>query len=319
VATIVLVHGIAQEQLAAAVLESTWLPALAGGVANSGNQQLADRIWRDGFRGDIDVRMAYYGTPFIDPGAQGDADVDLDTKPLPDNVEELTEQLAMTWLEAAANSAKDPSDRRQAQNELDIINGNVGQAQGPRAALGRPALNALAHLRWFAPFGMAIASRFVWKALTQVSRYLTDDEIRTYAQDQVLHWIRPDTRLVIGHSLGSVVAYEAVHRAYEAALPHDHQLTLMTLGSPLGLKNVVYNRLRPQPPEVPPAANRWENIAAEDDLVAAELDLTAHFRPARNSTIRPCNHIVDTGSKPHDVTHYLTKPTTGRIVTETLT
>src|ERR1700730_3615155 len=144
-ATIVLVHGIAQEQLAAAVLESTWLPALAGGVANSGDQPLADRIWRDGLRGDIDVRMAYYGTPFIDPGAQGAADVDLDTEPLPDDVEELTEQLAMTWLEAAANSAKDPSDRRQAQNELDIIKGNVGEAQGPRAALGRPALNALAH------------------------------------------------------------------------------------------------------------------------------------------------------------------------------
>jgi hypothetical protein len=231
---------------------------------------------------------------------------------LPDVVEELTEQLAMTWLEAAANSAKDPSDRRQAQNELDIIKGNVGEAQGPRAALGRPALNALAHLRWFAPFGMAIASRFVWKALTQVSRYLTDDEIRTYAQDQVLHWIGPDTRLVIGHSLGSVVAYEA-------ALPRDHQLTLMTLGSPLGLKNVVYNRLRPRPPGVPPAANRWENFAAEDDLVAAELDLTPQFPPASNSTISPCNHIVDTGSKPHDVTHYLTKPTAGRIVTETLT
>ena len=62
-----LVHGIAQEQLAAAVLESDWLPALAGGVANSGNQHLADRIWHAGSRGDIGIRMAYYGTPFIDP------------------------------------------------------------------------------------------------------------------------------------------------------------------------------------------------------------------------------------------------------------
>ena len=115
-ATIVLVHGIAQEQLAAPVLESTWLPALAGGVANSGNQQLADRIWRQGARGDIDVRMAYYGTPFIDPGAQGAPDVDLDTQPLPGDVEELTEQLAKAWLQSAAADAKDPSDRRQAQN-----------------------------------------------------------------------------------------------------------------------------------------------------------------------------------------------------------
>ena len=61
-ATIVLVHGIAQEQLGAASLEKSWLPALADGVANSGNRQLADRIWRNNASSDIDIRMAYYGT-----------------------------------------------------------------------------------------------------------------------------------------------------------------------------------------------------------------------------------------------------------------
>jgi hypothetical protein len=72
-ATIVLVHGIAQEQLGPATLEKNWLPALADGIANSGNQELADRIWRDNTPGAIDIRMAYYGTPFIDAGAQGAA------------------------------------------------------------------------------------------------------------------------------------------------------------------------------------------------------------------------------------------------------
>jgi len=128
---------------------------------------LADRIWRAGSRGDVDVRMAYYGTPFIDPGAQGQGDIDLDTAAMPAEAEQLTEELAEVWLQAAAQSAKDSSDRRQAEKELAIIAGDTGQAQGPRATLGRPALNALAHLRWFAPFGMAVASRFVWKALTQ--------------------------------------------------------------------------------------------------------------------------------------------------------
>jgi hypothetical protein len=317
-ATIVLVHGIAQEQLGSASLEKNWLPALADGVANSGNRQLADRIWRNNASSDIDIRMAYYGTPFIDPGAQGAGGVDLDTAPLPDNAEELTGQLALVWLQAAAESAKDASDQRQARKDLAIIGGDVGQAQGPRAAVGRPALNALAHLRWFAPFGMAVASKFVWRALTQVSRYLTDDEIRGYAQHQVLQWIGPDTRLVIGHSLGSVVAYEAVHRAHERQLPGDHTLTLITLGSPLGLQSVVYNRLRPQPPHVPEAVNRWENLAAQDDLVAAKLDLAPYFPPAPGSAVTPITHIVDTGSKPHDIVHYLTKPTTGRIISETL-
>ena len=46
VATVVLVHGIAQEQLAAPVLESTLLPALAGGLANSGNPRPRPRSAR---------------------------------------------------------------------------------------------------------------------------------------------------------------------------------------------------------------------------------------------------------------------------------
>jgi hypothetical protein len=48
------------------------------------------------------------------------------------------------------------------------------------------------------------------------------------------------------------------------------------------------------------------------------LDLRPYFSPAPGSTITPQNHIVDTGSKSHDITHYLTKGTAGRIVTETL-
>jgi hypothetical protein len=310
VATIVLVHGIAQEQLGPASLEKNWLPALGDGVAKSGDQALADRIWRSGLPTEIDVRMAYYGTPFIHEGAQGDGEVDLDSDPLPEGTEELTEQLALTWLKAAAEAAADPTDRRTAADELVVLRGTAGEAQGPRAA-GRPMLNALTELRWFAPFGMAVAGRFVWKALTQVTRYLTDDELRTWAQDQVLQWIDDDTRLVIGHSLGSVVAYEAMHRT-------DHRAALITLGSPLGLKTIVYDRLRPQPPRVPESVTRWENFAAQDDLVAARLDLAPYFDHAAGSTVTPVSHIVDTGAKPHQIEHYLTKPSCGRVVAETL-
>lgn len=311
-ATIVLVHGIAQEQLAAAVLEREWLPALAGGVANSGDHELADRLWSNGSSSRIDVRMAFYGTKFLDPGAQGDGGINLDIAPLTDEAEQVVTELAVTWLEAAAQFASDPSDQRQARKELEIVRGIAGRQQGVGATFGRPILNALTRIRWFAPFGMSVAQRFVWKALTQVSRYLTDDGIRAYAQEQVLRLMGPDTKLVIGHSLGSVVAYEALHRV------SDSGSTFVTLGSPLGLKNVVYERLRPQPPCVPASIDRWENLAARDDLVAARLDLASLFPSHPTSTVRPHTRLIDTGSKPHDVTHYLTKPTTGRIVSEAL-
>jgi pimeloyl-ACP methyl ester carboxylesterase len=309
-ATVVLVHGIAQEQEAAPVLESRWLPALAGGVATWGDKELSDKLWRDKGPGSIEVRMAYYGKPFIDEGAQGDGGVDLDTEPIPAGAEDLLPELAKVWLEAAAQAASDPTDKRTAQDELDILAGTAGIEQGARA-LVRPILNALAELRWFAPAGMAIAGKFVWTALTQVSRYLTDETIRSYAQQQVLQLIDADTKLVIGHSLGSVVAYEALHRT-------QHRVALITLGSPLGLRNVIYDKLSPQPPHVPASVTRWENFADEDDLVAARLDLKPQFGPAPGSNVTPVSHIVDTGSKPHDVGHYLTKRSCGRVVAETL-
>lgn len=202
--------------------------------------------------------------------------------------------------------------------ELSIINGGVGQPQGARTRLGRPALHALAGLKWFAPFGMAVAGKFVWRALTQVASYLTDEEVRTYAQTQVLNLIGPETRLVIGHSLGSVVAYEALHRAHGARLSVDSKVAFITLGSPLGIKNIVYEQLQPQPPRVPPTINRWDNVAARDDLVAVEMRLKPHFGAARGSAVRPTDHLVDTGAQPHEVVHYLTKPTVGRIVSESL-
>jgi hypothetical protein len=306
--TIVLVHGIAQEQFAADTLESHWLPALAGGVRNHGNPDLADRLWRHTAPGDITARMAYYGHHFLHDQAQGPS-----TPSELDPAEtELAEQLATAWLHTAAEHASDTRDRAEASRRLAELGDEPDDAQGLRAAV-RPAMTGVARLRWFAPMGLGLAGRFVYHALSQVSRYLTNDTIRRDAQDLVLAHIHPDTRLVIGHSLGSVIAYEALHRTARPT-------ALLTLGSPLGLRNVIYERLRPQPPRVPPTVTRWDNLVDRDDLVASHLDLRPYFPPAAGATVVPVTPVpLDNGSKPHDATHYLTKRVTGRIVTEALT
>lgn len=276
--TIVLVHGIAQEQYAADTLESAWLPALAGGVRNHGRPDLADRLWRTTTPGDITVRMAYYGHYFLAPDSQGAPD----PEQLDDTEIGIAEQLAAAWLATAAATAHDARDRVEAAHhlaELDQLTHPRDDAQGARAAL-RPAINGLTRLRWFAPFGMGLAGRFVSQALSQVTRYLSDDTIRAGAQDLVLDQIGPDTRLVIGHSLGSVVAYEALHRS-------NHSAALLTLGSPLGLRTVIYDRLLPHPPHVPPAVTKWDNLVDRDDLVAAHLDLQPYFPPAPGQTVVP--------------------------------
>lgn len=309
-ATVVLVHGIAQEQLSADSLETGgtgWLPALTGGVRSAGHAGLADRLSQR-VAPSVDVRMAYYGDLFLDPSAQG-AGVDLNT--LDDEESIYFEELARVWLDSAASYADDPRDRATAAQELDLMHNRPSDAQGARAAV-RPAMNALGRLRWFAPLGMGVAGRFVYRALSQVSRYINDDNIRMVAQQRVLDLIDTDTRLVIAHSLGTVVAYEALHN-------NDHPTALITLGSPLALRSIIYDRLRPQPSCVPASVTQWDNFADVDDLVAAHTDLTSFFPPQPPSTVRPISGPeLDNGSAPHDAIHYLNKQSVGRAVARAL-
>jgi hypothetical protein len=100
-ATIVFVHGIAQQQYGADVLENLWLPALASGVRAAGFDALADRLWRDRASPEgIEARMAFYGHLFLRPDQQGDAPSDL----TPEEAH-LAETLGEEWLTRGAERA----------------------------------------------------------------------------------------------------------------------------------------------------------------------------------------------------------------------
>jgi hypothetical protein len=310
VAVIVLVHGIAQEQRSADDLEAEWLPALAGGLRIAGYPEPADRLWRDRpVSGGIEARMAFYGDQFLRPGTMG-----VDPGAMTAEQQAVAEQLAHAWLQRAATDASDPRQRHEATLELARLDTTVpAEVQGTGAAL-RSATAALAHVRWFAPFGLGLAERFVNRALAQVTSYLTDDQVRFFALDRVAQLIDKDTRVLVGHSLGSVVAYEAAHRL-AAPLP-----LLVTIGSPLGLRTIVYERLRPQPPGFPPQVVRWVNVADRDDFVAAAPDLTRLFATGqRAGALFEGGWTVDNGAEPHRATFYLTKQQTARPIGQTLT
>ena len=72
---------------------------------------------------------------------------------------------------------------------------------------------------------------------------------------------------MLAHSLGSVVAYEALRHNPDLELDH-----LITLGSPLALPHAVFPRLVPTPIDglgsCPPNVRRWVNIADTGDLIA---------------------------------------------------
>jgi hypothetical protein len=265
-AEIVLVHGIGQQQLSADKLESQWLPSLAGGVRAAGFPDVADRIWRDaGKPGKIETHMAFYGNLFLAPGQQGD-----DPGKFSAEEAEFAEALAIEWLRHVAERATKEKTRQSGGRELAYLTYEMGTEQGAGKYV-RSAVGSLAKVSWFAPYGMGFAERYVNRSLAQVTRYLTEEEVRSAALGSVFQLIGPETKVLIGHSLGSVVAYEAAHRMTQP-LP-----LLLTLGSPLGLQTIVYQRLRPQPPGFPPNVRRWVNIAERDDFIAAEPDLKGLF------------------------------------------
>jgi len=90
---------------------------------------------------------------------------------------------------------------------------------------------------------------FVGVFFREVAAYLRgdDDPPRLAAREEVAQRIaqhRP--RLVIAHSLGAVVAYEALHAHPELGVE-----LLLTLGSPLALPRAIFDRLLPRPADGP--------------------------------------------------------------------
>jgi hypothetical protein len=311
-ATIVLVHGIAQEQEGPASLEDRWLPALASGLAAAGHAELAARIWPLGCAHRIDVKMAAYGDLFLDPGAQGEGD---GLEELDPEGRALARALAAEWLHRAADRGQ-AADRDAAVLELSYMESGH-EEQGLREELGRAIIKSVTRLRWFAPLGFALAERFVNTSLTQVSRYFTDPVLHERILDRVLEHIGPETKAIIAHSLGSVVAYEVAGR-----LTNPVPL-LVTLGSPLGLRTCIYDRIQPRPPVYPNAVHRWVNIADRNDLVAADPDLARLFpvtRPAGDGLDSGwlTDATVDNGPQPHQGEYYLQKRRVGAPIADAL-
>jgi hypothetical protein len=111
--------------------------------------------------------------------------------------------------------------------------------------------------------------------------------------------------------------------AYEALCAHPGWQVrgLVTLGSPLGIRNLIFDRLVP-PPEAagpgepagvwPGGAGAWTNVADTGDVVALVKDL----RPLFGAKVA-C-YLVHNGSHAHDVQPYLTATQTGAAIAAAL-
>ena len=271
-APIVAVHGLGQQMSGPEVLRSAWLPSLRDGLARAGAEPVASE----------DLAIAFYGDlfrPVLDAGGQ-------------DDEQPLEEELVVPLWRAAATE--------KAISSTEPVSGLSGKG------FVQWALRTLNTSRFFT----GLSERAMVGDLRQLRSYLHEPALRQAVLDRVTNAVGPDTRVILAHSIGSIVAYEAL-----CAHPEWDIRMFVTLGSPLGLR-YVFDRLIPPPQDGigswPGNTRQWTNIADTDDIVALEKRLAPMFAgPVRDV-------LVNNGAHAHDLKPYLTANETGRAVAEGL-
>ncbi len=202
----------------------------------------------------------------------------------------LERDLLYAWWEATATA--EPG-----------VPGPAARRMGRTPDWVQRCLNALSNSRFWA--GMAESAMI--GDLKQVSDYIEKPGVRQAVQARVAAAIEEDTVVMVGHSLGSVVAYEAL-----CANPDWPVRTLVTLGSPLGIRNLIFDRLVPAPVEGrgawPGSVRRWVNIADRGDVVALVKDLGPLFGPEVECP------LVHNGVTAHAIGRYLNVEETGHAI-----
>lgn len=213
-----------------------------GETPEQAGQHLSD-IWRRHLSANTpwirDVEVAYYADELRSPGRQGSDDLA--------GLSGEAELMTRIWLE------------------------QFGLPDGVRQGWGTwPLRQALAWLSERRGLSPRMVELFVSAFFSEVSTYLgqTGASARTKARNRVVEAVRRQRpTIVIAHSLGSVVAYEALWVCQDVPVE-----LLVTLGSPLALPHAVFPRLDPSPTETrgarPPSVATWVNLADPGDLVA---------------------------------------------------
>jgi hypothetical protein len=281
-AVVVGVHGIAQQQVGRHQLRAPWSRALADGLERA-----------TGARIEVpDLDVAFFGDVFLQGGADGVKGDEVQVR-LAD-IDDADVALVL----AAAD---------EVLTESDMVAAAKAPAKG-FPGLPAPVLAVIAAVD--RRFGAHAGPLFVGE-LSQVRRYLTDTDLKRVVDVRVAKAVDASTRVVIGHSLGSVVALEHL-RLY----PANHIELLVTLGSPLGLRAI--RQLLPDPgfgtgPDGPANAGRWVNLRDRRDPVALAGDLRSWWPVVED------DDTLDNGRSPHAAERYLGKRQTGAAVRWALT
>jgi hypothetical protein len=220
------------------------------------------------------------------------------------------DELALAWLTAAATSS-DPEVALAAGIALSEVEGaeQLPGSMGPE--LARRAVAAISKVALFGGPTFHAAQKINRTHLWQVTAYVNNyDNAKNEVFERFKAVVGDETRIVLAHSLGTVVAYESIHRL---GLELD---LFLTTGSPLGLNTVIYPKLIPEP-AFPAGVRRWVNVADREDFIAADPTLADRF-PANDQRRIEDIEVANNGPfiRHHHITEYLSHDEIRRVIWE---
>jgi hypothetical protein len=272
---IVAIHGINMDSSRRSSMQEMWRTAMVEGLLNVRSSQA----------GTLTVECAFYSHEYNDGKAAG-LEPDYSAHDLQPGLE--------SELVMAIGTALDGEDAAAGQADSKVYLPGVLQ-------------RALVSIQRSDLFG-GVDSLLI-SFVKQVSRYLSEPGFRALVHQEVSLAMAQAPRLVIGHSLGSVIAYDWL-RSHDL----DRWPALLTLGSPLGLE-AIRRRVagRDGLAGWPGSVNSWTNIAAQHDAVAMVKKLGPLYSPGICDL--PC---TNRRSSAHSALSYLGNVRTARAIDKAL-
>jgi hypothetical protein len=282
--TVIGIHGIGKQRLGRHPLIDAWSLGLADGLEFAAGGHVP--------RPSID--MVFYGDLFLDPAVHGMKGV------------AATEAW---WAEASDVELAEFSDLAPEVFSAEEL--AQAEATSTKAYTRVPAIVRVFAAALDRRFGRP-AVALLFGTFRQVRRYLLDPALKREVDARVASTLTTaandepsDPIVLLGHSLGSVVALEYVRQH-----PGQQLDLLVTMGSPVGLR-MVRDRLPPiaMEPEtdLPAGLRRWVNVRDPNDPVACAGDI-GQWWPGVGD--RP----VGNGGDAHAAEQYLRKGATGQAV-----
>ena len=280
---LVFVHGRAQQNKDAIALKKEWIAAFREGLrANGLELPIAES----------DIRFPYYGDTLhqlaqgVDPAiaanviVRGSGPTDqAEKKFMQEVLEEVRENAGITEEEIDEEIPADVVERGPL---------NWGWVQGILKVIDRRV-----------PFGSGASVALFTR---DVYQYLTSIGIRDTIESGVMQAIQPgEPTVVVGHSLGSVVAYNLLRR--EGKSRNWDVPLYVTVGSPLGVTRI---RKSLAPISHPSCVKSWFNALDERDVVALYPLAKPHFDV--DPVITNKRDVSNQTENRHGISGYLNDP-----------